>query len=203
MGYGARNWADTSIRYDQKNNILERYLHDMKEAGDADLWLVSCNVEASACAVEAVGADWTTPISPDLGYGDAFMNHLLSPKNEKKIPRSSGAFPNEWIENLAYVIPKFSNAETKVRYVENMKTYVAKMQYALRLNAALVLSYKTDYGSGHYITVVRYDEQTDKFLCYDSWDKNKHCKNGGVLEEYSPSFFTERARPRFMEVWKD
>jgi hypothetical protein len=75
------------------------------------------------------------------------------------------------------------------------------MRDALHRGSAISISYRTDYDdSGHYHTVVQYDEYKKAFIVYDSWKGNKHCRNGGVKEEYDDSFYLARARPRFIEI---
>lgn len=208
MDLFVKNWDKTSIRYDQENNIIETFLKKMRALGDADFHLESCNVESAACAVEAVGADWTVPL-PEingikyLGYGDLFFDFLNSPKIRNLLLFDSKIYPqNEMMENLAFAIKKFSAADAKKYIYENTEIIDYHIKQKLKRESAIVLSYSTDYNTGHYITVVKWDETKKVFICYDSWSKNMHCKNGGVLEEYSADFFIKRSRPRLLEVWK-
>lgn len=210
MDYFVKNWDKTSIRYDQENNIIETFLKKMRALGDADFSLESCNVESAACAVEAVGADWTVPLPAVngvsfLGYGDLIFDYLNSPKIKSRLPHDSSIYPqNEIMENLAFAIPKFSAAGAKVHEYDNALEIDYMIKYFLRSGSAVVLSYLTDYNSGHYITVVKWDDTKEVFICYDPWKNNQHCNNGGVLEEYSRDFFISRMaeRPRLLEVWK-
>lgn len=208
MDYFVKNWNNTSIRYDQENNVIELFLKKMKAAKQSSFKLESCGVEGAACAVEAVDAEWIIPLPeingmPYLGYGDMFFNYLNSLYVEHILPVNSTVYPNnEIIDNLGFVIMKFSNAGAKVYEYTNTLMIDFKMKFMLKRGSAVVLSYLTDYETGHYITVVKWDDTKEVFICYDSWKGNKHCKNGGVLEEYSRDFFIKRARPRLLEVWK-
>ena len=203
MKYGATRAEDTRIRYDQTNNVIERFLLDLKIAGLSSFWLESCNVEASACAVEAVDGVWRVQLptfdgKPIIGYGDLMFAFAYSDYGQKYSPVSKeGANENEFPVNLAFYLNKLANVRADVRgkSIDGMKS-------DLKAGCALVLSYLTDYNTGHFITVVQYDETKGVFRCYDSWKANKHCKNGGILEEYPDSFFAERARPTYIAVRK-
>ena len=208
MDYFVKKWNNTFIRYDQENNIIELFLEKMRDLGDTNFSLESCNVESAACAVEAVGADWTVPL-PEidgikyLGYGDMMFDFLNSPKMNKLLPFDSKVYPqNEMMENLAFAIKKFSAADARKYVYENTDIIDYHIKQKLKRESAVVLSYLTNYGTGHYITIVKWNGDKKKFICYDSWSKNVHCKNDGILEEYSAEFFIERARPRLLEVWK-
>ena len=203
MKYGALRAEDTGIRYDQTNNVIERFLLDLKIAGLSSFWLESCNIEASACAVGAVDGVWKAMLptfegKPIVGYGDLIFAFAYSDYGQKYAPVSKeGVNENEFPVNLAFYLRKLANVQADVRgkSIDGMKA-------DLKNGCALVLSYLTDYDSGHFITVVQYDEDKKVFRCYDSWKGNKHCKNGGVLEEYPDSFFAERARPTYIAVKK-
>lgn len=208
MDLFVKNWNKTSVRYDQENNIIEIFLRKMRYLGDTDFSLESCNVESAACAVEAVGADWTVPLPeinnmPYLGYGDMMFDYLNSYKIRNSLPFDSKVYPqNEMMENLAFAIKKFSDADARKYVYENTDIIDYHIKQKLKRESAVVLSYSTDYNTGHYITVVAWDNEKKVFICYDSWAKNMHCKNGGVLEEYSADFFIRRSRPRLLEVWR-
>lgn len=204
MIFGVKNWNKKSIRYDQTNNIIEQFLHDQKFLGNCNFKYESCNVEASACAVEAVGAEWIMECPFFMGYGDLMFDYLNSPKTLKSLPVVSTRYPqNEIMANLAHVIDLFSAASAKVHHYSAETNLSIQIRKFLVSGSAVVLSYLTDYGTGHYITVVAYDEGKKVFICYDPWGGNQHCKNGGVLEEYPETFFIERSRPRLLEVWQD
>ena len=208
MDLFVKNWNKTSIRYDQENNFIENFLKKTKALRQSTFKLESCNVEDAACGVEAVDALWTVPL-PEIdgikymGYGDMFFAFLNSSKICDLLPLNSSDYPqNEIIDNLAYAIKKFSNADAKTHYYGNSLMIDYNIKLYLKHGSAVVLSYLTDYGTGHYITIVGWDDTREVFLCYDPWSKNVHCKNGGILEEYSREFFIKRARPRLFEVWK-
>lgn len=200
---GAVNWHDRSIRYDQENNIIETYLTKLKNNGQSTFRLESCGVEATACAIEAVGGTWKVHKESWEGYGDRMFDYLNSSKNAKKIPIDDLNIPNnEFIENLAHVGRLFSDCTINVEHYDTPMGIDFSMRSMLKTGSAIVLSYQTDYGSGHYITVVAWDQIKNIFYAYDPWAGNKHCRNGGSLEEYPIQFFTRRSRPRLMEVWR-
>ena len=204
MIYGAKNWNKTSIRYDQSNNIIEQFLHDQKKLGNCNFKYESCNVEATACAVEAVGASWVIDCPHFMGYGDLMFDFLNSPKTLNSLPFASPKYPqNEIIDNLAYAADVFSDGGAKVHYYYTAENIHIHIKEFLIKGSAVVLSYLTDYRTGHYITVVAWDEDKKRFICYDPWKDNQHCENKGILEEYPISFFIERSRPRLLEIWKD
>lgn len=195
-------WKKKSIRYDQENNIIEQFLKDQKNLGNCNFWFESCNVEASACAVEAVGAKWIIECPQFMGYGDLMFDFLNSPRTFKDLPVKSKKYPlNEIMDNLAYAVEIFTDGGAKVHHYASSEHIHIHMREFLMTGSAVVLSYLTDYGTGHYITVVAYDDETKQFICYDPWKGNLHCKHGGVLEKYPASFFIERSRARLMEVW--
>lgn len=207
-GFGAKNWDVPGIRYDQENNIIEQIFLDLLKAGDKQSsYLESCNVEMVGTAVEAVGGKWLQDPPPIAGIH--FMSHtdyvffFLNSKNVKpRLPKVSDIIlENEFMENLEYVIPLVSTARAKIRKGRNI---VDLMISSLKMKYALGLSYLTDYGTGHYITVVYYDLLSREFVCYDSWSRNKHCEAGGVMERYPAEFFRDRMkgyRSRFLEVY--
>jgi len=204
MIYGAKNWNDPGIRYDQENNILESFLKRSRATGNCDFSLESCNVEASCCAVEAVGSNFLFKIPPWMGQGDFMFDFLNSPKNLDMLLDGGGQTPpNEIIENLARAITKLSDAKAIVMHCNEWLNEQIENHFLKSLEAghAIVLSYLTDYGSGHYITIVGYDANTGEFIVYDPWKGNKHCSRNGNQERYKINFFTARMRPRFMEVY--
>lgn len=204
MIYGTKNWDNESIRYDQGNNIIEQFLHDQKNLGDCTFQFESCNVEATACAVEAVGANWVIDCPYFMGFGDLMFDFLNSPKTLSSLPFASKKYPqNEIMDNLAYAADIFSDGGAKVHYYDNSANIHIHIKEFLMKGSAVVLSYLTDYGTGHYITVVAFDDDKKQFICYDPWKGNKHCKNNGVKERYFETFFIERSRPRLLEIWKD
>lgn len=206
MKYGAKNAEDTRIRFDQTNNIIEHVLADLKAAGEIKFWLESCNVEASACAVEAIGAKWkheipkTSDGSAMFGQGDLLFFLLFSSFGQRRAPIiRKGVMENEISANLSWAIKENSNAKSNL-VTSGPSRICEDLRASLRRGAACVISYLTDYRSGHYITVVQYDEEKKVFRCYDSWSDNKHCARGGILEEYDDEFFKVRARETFIEV---
>ena len=207
--FGCKNWDDSRIRYDQSNNIIENFMEKEKALHAVSFIFESCNVESIACGIEAVGAPWKIPLPEAagvkyIGYGDMMFNFLNSDKTRDKIPANNTTYPNnEIIDNLAYCVSIFAEAEAKVHRLNNVELMVADMKALLKAGSAIVLSYTTDYGASHYITVVAYDTNTGEFICYDPWSGNRHCINGGVQERYKDRFFLKRAKNRFIEIWEE
>ena len=205
---GAVNWDDAKIRYDQSNNIVENFLEKQKVLNNCNFIYESCNVESASCSIEAVGGEWKVkkPVingKEFLGYGDLMFDFLNSDSFKNDLPVNSDKFPNnEFIDNLSYCVSLFSDCGSKVHYFDNIEIMVSDMKEYLKAGSSIVLSYKTDYGTSHFITIVAYDFERHEFICYDPWKNNRHCKNGGVKERYRDDFFLKRSRKRFMEVWK-
>lgn len=200
MKYGVKNAEDKRIRYDQTNNIVERFLLDLKGQGETKFYLESCNVEASACSVEGVGAKWKLPLPKHggteiYGYGDLLFFFLYSTYGQRFAPVVGSHNENEVIRNLAFALNELAFVSARV-----IPFTVEDMHDALKHGEAIVISYLTDYGTGHFITVVQFDTDKKVFRCYDPWAGNLHCKKGGVLEEYDEKFFQKRARPVMMTV---
>lgn len=203
MIYGTVNWKDTSIRYDQSKRTIEKFLADLKSSNQTDFWLESCNVCSACCAVESVGGKWKLDLprinsKPFMSYADLLFNYIYSLDTIK----NDGICDNEVMENLAVGVQSISDVKAEVHYVKDSKTLLNEIKNSLKEKKSIVLSYKTDYNSYHYINIVAYDTTSDLFYCYDSWTNNKHCKNGGKLETYKSSFFEKRAKLRYMEIFK-
>jgi hypothetical protein len=206
--YGAKFAEDVRIRYDQTGNIAERFLFDLKTAGKIKHWLETCGVAACACGVEAVGGRWKVLI-PELhqkalyGYDDALWLYMYSTVGRSRLPHvKDGDMEHEFIENLAFAINVLSTAKATVKYFKSTDDMIIGMLKSLQSGASLALSYLTDYNSGHYQTVVQRRDKQGVFIAYDSWAANKHCKKGGVLEEYDDEFYHARCkdRLRFIEI---
>lgn len=201
MLYCTKKWNDTSIRYDQTKRTIEKFLADLKYSKQTDFWLESCNVCSSCCAVESVDGNWKLELPrinnrAFMSQADLLFNYIYSNSSV------DGICKNEVIENLSAGINALSDVESTVCYVKNSNELLKEIKRSLKEGKAVVLSYKTDYNSYHYICIVAYDTTKDLFYCYDSWADNKHCKNGGKLETYKSSFFKSRAKLRFMEVYR-
>jgi hypothetical protein len=202
---GTYNWNNQNIRYDQKIRIIEKFLADLKTSKKLDFWLESCNVCACACAVEAVGASWKSnlpSINGDfiLSQADLLFDYIYSASYGKW--RDDGICENEVPEHLAAAIGAMSTAHAELHTFTTAAEAAAEMKGAVQKGHAAVFSYLTDYGSGHYIVAVAFDDETNEFICYDSWADNRHCRNAGVKERYSVNFMAERARTRFIDVYK-
>lgn len=201
----AKYWNKTDIWYNQKTKIIELFLEDLKAQGSATFCLQSCNVSASCCAIEAVGGKFKTK-SPEfsgksfMSQADIMFSFLYSKIGRDLMPIKPkvGIVESELMDNLTFAINSLSNVKAESKYFSSKLQTVENMKSELNSGCALVLSYLTDYNSGHYITVVNWDGK--HFYAYDSWPDNKHCSNRGILEKYEPSFFINRVRERFIKV---
>jgi hypothetical protein len=205
MIHGAYNWNNQNIRYNQENRIIEKFLADLKAAKKLDFWLESCNVCACACSVEAVGASWKCNLPAINGnfilmQADLLFDYIYSSAYGKW--SRDGVCENEMPEHLTAAIIAMSTAQAELHTYTTAEEAVIAMKEAVNIGHAAVFSYLTDYGGGHYIVAVAFDEDTDEFICYDSWAENKHCKNGGVKERYTTDFMKKRVRTRFIDVHK-
>lgn len=203
MIYGTECWNNTSIRYDQTKRIIEKFLADLKASKQTNFWLESCNVCASCCAVESVNGTWKLELPKINGrtfmsQADLLFNYIYS----LDFVKADGICDNEVLEYLAIGIENLSDVKTHIYYSKNANDLIKDVKNCLSEEKGIVLSYKTDYNSYHYINLVAYDSDKDLFYCYDSWSNNKHCKNGGKLETYKSSFLKKRAKLRYMEVEK-
>lgn len=204
------NADDVSIRYDQTTKIIERFLFDMKSAGASTFWLESCNVCSCAVGVEAVGAKWIAELpkidgESILSQADILFDFCYSTYGLSLLKNViDGFYKNENIDNLVVAINKCSTAKAEKRTFATVDLFVAGMADALSRRSAVVFSYLTDYGTGHYNCAVKHDPDTKMFTTYDSWAANKHCKNGGVKEQMSEAFIKARCknRIRFIEISK-
>lgn len=201
----AKFWNKTSIRYDQTTKIIELFLQDLKASNQSTFWLQSCNVCSSCCSVEAVGGQFKVK-QPLLGstefmsQADIMFAFIYSKFGRDQLPVKPvvGVIESELMDNLTFAINSLSTCKATSRYFKTSIETVEAMKESLNRGCAVTISYLTGYNSGHYISVVNWDGK--KFYAYDSWKDNMHCKKGGVLEEYEPSFFLERARHRFIEI---
>lgn len=198
-----KNGKDTSVRYDQTKRVIDKFLKDLRNRKEINWNLETCNMNAAACLVEATGNSFkaTLPRVDNrnlISQADLFVDICYT---DPDIPvKSDTECENEFPENITYVINKLSTAKATLITFKNINDMTAAIKNVLNKGHGIELSYKTDYGGGHYIALVGIEG--DKIFAYDSWGANKHCKNNGVLEEYSISFFKERCkdRLRFIEV---
>jgi len=202
ISYGTINADSDSIHYDQTNNIFERFLKDLKDSGQTKFYLETCNMNAAGCAVEAVGGKWkyTLPLDPKgkslFGQDDLMAFYLYSTYGQSNAPSvKDGVCENEVKSNIAWVIGECALVRAELVVALNAESMVQKMDDALLLGKAVVLSYLTDYGSGHFITLVKRDKRRGVFIAHDPWPLNKACVKGGIREEYPDSFFTSRCYP--------
>jgi hypothetical protein len=208
MSFGAKYADNDGIRYNQTTKIIERILDDMKKSGEIKYWLESCNVCACGCGVEAVGGEWKIKLPVFAGkelfsQADMMMFFLYSTEGRARMPKLvDGVKENEVADNLVYAINEISTAKATLHEYKEGEIGAMRddMIEALRRGSAIALSYLTDYNSGHYIAIVKYDEKARTFMAYDSWAANVHCKNNGVKEWYPEAFIITRARPRFIEI---
>lgn len=210
-GYGAVNGLLRTIRYDQTKCFVDVFLKDLKDSKQLGFWLETCNVHAIACAVEAVGATfrYELPLAPDgapvMSQAGLMFTYLYSRYGQANAPVvSDGVAENEVFQNLAWIAEQCANVTAIAREFKSPALMVDAMKASLRNGCALALSYKTDYGSGHYHAVT-WVNAAGNFLAYDSWAANKHCKNNGIQEEYPVDFYVSRCNPdrlRFIEIRK-
>ena len=195
MIYGVKNWNDKSIRYDQTKRVMEKFLEELKKNKQVDFWLETCNVCASCCAIESVGGEFLFPLprianKSIISYADLLFDYIYTLDTYKV----DGICDNELMENLMKGINAISTCKSEMIVNRNNKKLVESMIENLKNKNAIVLSYTTDYKSGHYVCLTAYDTDKNIFIGYDSWGNNKHCKNNGILEEYSFKFLEERIR---------
>ena len=210
ISYGTINADSDSIHYDQTNNIFERFLKDLKDSGQTKFYLETCNMNAAGCAVEAVGGKWkyTLPLDPKgkslFGQDDLMAFYLYSTYGQSNAPSvKDGVCENEVKSNIAWVIGECALVRAELVVALNAESMVQKMDDALLLGKAIVLSYFTDYNSGHFITLVKRDSVLHTFTAHDPWPSNNLCRNGGVREVYPDSFFITRCtgdRLKFVTV---
>lgn len=193
--------ADTSIRYDQTKRVIDSFLLDLRQQGDLKWNLETCNVCASSCAIEAVGADFKCELpkvdgETFISYADLMFDLIYKSKDTPV--RQDKLCENEVPANLAFAINKISNAKAALKQFNSVNELITSIKKDLTEQKAVVLSYLTDYGGGHFICLVGIDG--NKVFAYDSWADNKHCKNGGKLEEYDISFFQQRCKDRLRYI---
>jgi len=205
MIYGTVKWDDSSIRYDQTKRVIEKFLADLKESKQVNFWLETCNVNSCCCAIESVNGGFRVKLpylasKPIITYADLLFDYIYNSDMYKK----DGVCENEVMENLVKGINAISDCTAEIITSRTNKDCCKKMIDVLKNKCAIVLSYDTDYESGHYICIVAYDDSKKCFIGYDSWSNNKHCKNKGIKEEYSVSFIEKRIRhKKFIKVKGD
>lgn len=180
----AAKYKNENIRYEQTNRVVERFLSDLRAQKEVNFSLETCNMNALCCAIEAVNNKFYVKIPQIEGknimsQADVFFNYIYV--NEEKMPiHDKGLCENEVIENLAYTAKKLAHVNAEVVYTKTQKELLEKAKDALKENAAIVLSYKDEKTSGHYITLVDFNEKG--FVYFDPWGKNPRNKNGGNKE---------------------
>jgi hypothetical protein len=197
---------DPRIWYDQTKCFIDVFLRDLHMAGKLSYWLETCNVQAAAMAVEAVDAPfkYVLPIGPDnrpiVNQAGLMFAMLYNRYGQANAPYVSDSYAeNEDARNVAWVLEQCAYVKAAYKTFKDAQQTVDAVMYALKQGSSIVLSYLTDYGSGHYIALTDVDDD-GSIIAFDSWAYNKHCSNGGKLERYPQAFFAERARPRFIEV---
>ena len=197
MIYGTKNWKDSSIRYLQTTAIIERFLKDLKISKKIDFWLESCNVSSACTTVESVGGEWKVRL-PQLynkniiSQKDIMFDFLYSDLGGKW--KADGICENEVAENLVYAVNNLSTAKAVLCKFDNSNKAVSSMIESLKNKKGCVCSYTTIYNTGHYISIVAYDSDTDEFIIYNSWPEDSINKNNGIQERISSSFLKEKLR---------
>lgn len=209
IGYGPVN-GRKDIRYDQTQCFLDKFLRDLKLSGQTKFWLETCNVHALASAVEAVGGQWRfqLPLGPDgepiVTQAGLMLLGLYSAYGQAHAPVVSDTLcENEVAVNLAWVAEQFAGVKATIITAKTGAELVRLMDESLARGSANVLSYLTDYKSGHYIAQVWRHPEQHVFECMDSWADNVHCKTRGDHEMYGDGFFAKRCdtgRLRFIEI---
>jgi hypothetical protein len=208
--YGARFGLSDGIRYDQTKCFIDVFLKDLKVNNEIKFWLETCNVHAVACACEAVASSafkYTPPSGPDgrplMSQAGLMFLYLYSRYGQVNAPCvSEGVAENEIKKNLCWVAEQCADVTATLHEFKTTQAMVEGMDASLRRGSANVLSYLTDYGSGHFHAQTA-RRVNGAFIAYDSWAANQHCKNGGVREEYDASFYIQRcigARMNFIEI---
>lgn len=198
-----KNGLDKSIRYDQTKRVIDSFLLDLRQQGELKWNLETCNICASSCAIEAVGAEFKCElpkIDNKTFISQADLMFDLIYKSPDTPVRQDAMCENEVPANLVFAINKMSTAKAELKEFKNINDMMTQLKAELNKKKAIVLSYKTKFGGGHYICLVGIDN--NKIYAYDSWADNPHCNNKGSLEEYDISFFKERCadRLRFITV---
>lgn len=211
QGYGAVN-AFGNIRYDQTKCFEDVFLADLKASGQTKFWLETCNVHAAASAIEAVGGKfkYDLPPAPDKSpiYSQAGLIFLLlysryGQANNRSV--AAGLCENEDRTSLAWAIPQIADVTATIITAKNSYDLIVQMDASLKRGSANMLSYLTDYGTGHFINQVWRDPIAKTFTSMDSWSGNVHCKRGGDHEVYGDNFFAARCtgnRLQFIEIHK-
>lgn len=201
---GSRNWNDGTIRFVQTTKIIEKFLSDLKASKKIDFWLEECNVCMACTAIEAVGGEWCVRLPQInniefLTQADIMFDFIYSEKFNMPIT-GAGLCENEVPQNLVKAISMLSTAKAEYKEYANSNDMIIDLKNNITAGKAVEISYKTDYGGGHFICLAAYDDSTKEFICYDPWPENKHCKNKGIKERYSEDFFKERAKQRAIIV---
>ena len=207
--YGAARADDARIRYEQTNRVVEKFLKDLKVSGQTKFYLESCGYCATSCAIEGVGAEWKMVI-PRLdnktdvcSQADLMFMLMYSKYGQQNMPVvKDGICENEVLQNLAWAVPIMSTAKAEEKTAPDSRTLVSYIDEDLKLGRAVVICYKTNYDSYHYVTLTKRYPDAGYFEGYDPWGANMHCASGGVKEKYTDKFITERCRLTYMRVWK-
>ena len=205
----AKNWKDTSIRYNQQNRIIEKFLTDLKATKQATFILESCNVCSASCGVDAVGANYKVTL-PKLGdesfvtIADIMFSYLYSfPEGLPQKDNGNGLCENELIENLAFAVNKLTDATAKAVFSTDRKKQINEICDLLSNgNNAVVLSYQDKTTTGHFICFVNYDSSSNTLYYYDSWNGNPRNKNSGRLETMTKEELESVMKLRYLKISK-
>lgn len=198
----AAKYKNEDIRYEQTNRVIEKFLSDLKFSKEVNFSLETCNVNALCCAIEGVNNKFYIKLPQIegkniLSQADLFFDYIY--KNENNMPvHDKGLCENEVIENLAYVATKLAHVNTEIVYTKTGKELADKAKEVLKNNAAIVLSYKDEKTTGHYITLVDFNEKG--FVYFDPWGNNPRNKNGGNREIFEYSDFEKCNKCRMLIV---
>jgi hypothetical protein len=209
-GFGAVNGLSDDIFYNQTRCFVDVFLKDLKDSGQTNFWLETCNVHALACAIEAVGGGFRHRLltgpdgKPIMSQAGLMFVYLYSRYGQVNAPVvATGIAENEIVKNLPWVAEECAYVKATLHEFADVGSMILAMIESLKRGSANVLSYLTDYGTTHYHAQT-YRAMPGVFIAYDSWPGNVHCRNGGIREEYTDNFYRERCanRLRFIEISK-
>ena len=197
----AAKYKNENIRYEQTNRIIEKFLYDLRVQKQVNFHLETCNVNALACAIEAVNNKFYVKLPQIEGkniMSQADLIFFYIYQFDKEMPEHGyGKCENEYLENLRYAAEKLAHVNAKTIYTDTQAELITIAKAAIsNQNCAIVTSYADDKTTGHYITIV--DMNKEGFLYYDPWGKNPRNKNGGNLELFTFNEFkkcNKKARP--------
>ena len=199
----AAKYKNENVRYEQINRIIEKFLYDLRVQKQVNFHLETCNVNALACAIEAVNNKFYVKLPQIEGkniMSQADLIFFYIYQFDKEMPEhGDGKCENEYLENLRYAAEKLAHVNAKTIYTDTQAELITIAKAAIsNQNCAIVTSYADDKTTGHYITIV--DMNKEGFLYYDPWGKNPRNKNGGNLELFTFDEFKKCNKKRMLII---